>query len=353
MSTDFDHPWLCPLAFIIFLLVWHVLGSRVIQGSRIPSPGLHDVIDILAAHLCCCFLWYPSPLIWFLVFTFLKRRITLSWPFISQQRPQSEPTTEINQPVRTLTSHFPSKPSISQQRSQSEPTTEINQPVRTLTSHFPSKPSISQQRSQSEPATKINRPVDTLTSQFPPKPSISQQRPQGDPTTKINQPVDTLTSQFPLKDSNRLLNELLRSPIVLPSFPGMQSIYQPITRPITLQRNSGTIPIFRPTTANDGRVSTTTHSDKGKQPMGTPLHTVSSFKGLPTLTQNYKGSQSVNSNSKAPLLGKRKPTDLNLSRMSTLLMPGARDITPPVESGKRRKLDGFAHITSTSAVSKE
>jgi hypothetical protein len=293
MSTDFDHPWLCPLAFIIFLLVWHVLGSRVLQGSRIPSPGLHDVIDILAAHLCCCFLWYPSPLIWFLVFTFLKRRITLSWPFISQQRPQSEPTTEINHPVRTLTSHFPSKPSISQQRSQSEP------------------------------------------------------------ATKINRPVDTLTSQFPLKDSNRLLNELLRSPIVLPSFPGMQSIYQPITRPITLQRNSGTIPIFRPTTANDGRVSTTTHSDKGKQPMGTPLHTVSSFKGLPTLTQNYKGSQSVNSNSKAPLLGKRKPTDLNLSRMSTLLMPGARDITPPVESGKRRKLDGFAHITSTSAVSKE
>ncbi|EAT76264.1 hypothetical protein HBI56_225940 [Parastagonospora nodorum] len=323
MFTDFDHPWLRPLAFIIFLLIWHVLGSRVLQGSsRIPSPGLHDVIDILAAHLCCCFLWYPSPLIWFLVFTFLKRHITLSRLSISQQRPQSEPTTEINEPVDTLTSQFPPKPTISLQRS------------------------------QSEPAIKIKQSVHTFTSQIPPKPTISQQR-RSDPTTEIDQPVDTLTSQFPLKDSNRLLKDLLRSPIVLPSFPGMQSIYQPSTRPITLRRNSGTIPIFRPTTGNDGRASTTTRFDKGKQPMGTPLHTVSNSKGLPILTQNYQGSQSVNSNSKTSLLGKRKPTDLNSPRMSTLLMPGARDIIPPVDSGKRRKLDGFAHITSTSAIGKE
>ena len=261
MFPDFDNPW---LAFTIFLLTWHVLGPRVLQGrSRIPSPDLQDVINTLAALLCWSYLFYPSPLFWFLVFTFLKKRITLS------------------------------------------------------------------------------------------QPSISQRRPQSGPITKINLPVHALTSQFPPKDSTRLLKDLLRSPILLPSFPGMQSTYQPIAKPIALLNNSGTMPIFRPTTGNDGRVSTMTRFDEDKQPVGNPLHTASNFEALPILTYTCQEPQLANSASKASVLGKRKRTDQNSSRMRTQPMAGALDITPPVESGKRRKVDGVVPLTSTSAVGKE
>ncbi|KAF1910983.1 hypothetical protein BDU57DRAFT_543601 [Ampelomyces quisqualis] len=188
------------LVFLL-LLPWYLLGPRPLYGHiKIPSPSKSEVIDILAALICQFWLYYPSPLVLFLVFTILRRRLPLQFTLA---RP-SPSTSDSSRSTKLVSSGA--------RRSKPLHTP----PLTTVWSN------------------------DNITFGSLGSPFQSAWRAPSQVNSMPIKPALSTMLQLPLKDASQLLRELIRNPIILPSIDSLRPAYQPISVPFALPKQAGT-----------------------------------------------------------------------------------------------------------------